>query len=408
MRVFVLGGYGKVGLPASKLLATSDLVTEIAVAGRSLGRAEKAAAEIGEKAIAVHANGTNEAILASLLAGYDILVNAASNEVVFPAIRAAARTGTHYCDVTFGNVVQQALQLAPEAEAAGITAILANGFGPGISSTMGVHTARQLDEVEQLQHGLAGLADFDSGRELTPRHWIEQPQQSLAALREFSGFLGWMLQRLQGNGGRMVRDYRGGRWVEINPIRSGLKLPLPRGGLLHAHPFTCVRDDWGALPADLASTPPVEMWFSALPPQLDALLREQAMRVLEKKIAPDAALREFYDAAKGDPQSLLALPDGYTPVPYMWVRAVGHKEGRAARCTCCLTAPMWHVGGYLVTSATLVAAALKILRGEIRERGLMTAETAFEPQPFYEEMAALLSDSLPGGRVVAESFEWLA
>ena len=89
MKVFALGGYGKVGLPAIKLLAQSDLVTEIAVAGRSLERAEKAATEIGEKAIAVHADGTDEQKLTSLLAGYDIIMNAADNETVLPTIRAA-------------------------------------------------------------------------------------------------------------------------------------------------------------------------------------------------------------------------------------------------------------------------------------------------------------------------------
>jgi hypothetical protein len=407
MKVFVLGGYGKVGLPASKLLATSDLVTEIAVAGRNLERAEKAAKEIGKKAAAVHVVGTDEAKLASVLAGYDIVLNAASNKVVLPAIRAATRTGAHYCDVAFGKIVQQTLQLASEAEAAGITAILANGFSPGLSSTMGVHVARQLDEVEQLQHGLSGLADFGSGRELTPRHWLEQPAQSLAALPEFNGFIKWMLQRLQGNGGRTIRDYREGRWGESNPIQSGLELPLPQGRSLHAHPFTCVGDDWGALPGDIGSTPPVGMWFSALPPQLDALLREQALRVLEAKIALDAALRAFYDAAEGDPRPLLVLPDDYTSLPYMWVRAVGRKEGRAARCTCSLTAPMWDVGGYLITSAALVAAACKIMRGEVRQPGVMTAETAFEPRPFYDELATLLSEYLPDGQVVAEAFEWL-
>jgi saccharopine dehydrogenase-like NADP-dependent oxidoreductase len=104
MKVFALGGYGKVGLAAIKLLAQSDLVTEIAIVGRSLERAEKAATEIGEKAIAVHAEGTDEQKLTLLLAGYDIIVNAATNEAVLPAIGAATCTGTHYCDVaSFGD-----------------------------------------------------------------------------------------------------------------------------------------------------------------------------------------------------------------------------------------------------------------------------------------------------------------
>ena len=35
MKVFALGGYGKVGLPALKLLAQSDLVTEVMRFSRS-------------------------------------------------------------------------------------------------------------------------------------------------------------------------------------------------------------------------------------------------------------------------------------------------------------------------------------------------------------------------------------
>ena len=69
MKVFALGGYGKVGMQAIKLLAQSDLITEIAVAGRNIARAEEAAKEIGEKAIARHADGTDEGELTSLLEG---------------------------------------------------------------------------------------------------------------------------------------------------------------------------------------------------------------------------------------------------------------------------------------------------------------------------------------------------
>jgi len=100
MKVFLLGGYGKTGLPAARLLAQSDLVTEIAIAGRSLEREEKAAIEIGEKAIPVHADGTDQQKLTPLLAGYDVIMNAAYNDTVLPTIRAAIRAGTHYCDLS--------------------------------------------------------------------------------------------------------------------------------------------------------------------------------------------------------------------------------------------------------------------------------------------------------------------
>ena len=204
MKVFALGGYGKVGFPAIKLLAQSDL--------------------IGEKAIAVHADGTDEQKLTLLLAGYDIIMNSATDETVLPTIRAAIRTGTDYCDANV--VIEQALQLASEAEAVGVISIVANGVAPCISNLMGVHVARQLEEVEQLQVGLAWILDFQSGRELTPRQWLEEPRQSLTALHGFRPFIAMVLRIAQKNGMRTVYVYHDGRWGETDPVSNGLDVPL--------------------------------------------------------------------------------------------------------------------------------------------------------------------------------------
>ncbi len=405
MKVFALGGYGKVGFPAIKLLAQSDLVTEIAIVGRSLVRAEKASTEIGEKAIAVHADGTDEQKLTSLLAGYDIIMNAATDEAVLPTIRAAIRTGTHYCDAAVVN--EQTLQLASEAATAGITSIVANGISPSISNLMGVYMSRQLENVEQLQLGRAGIFNWQSGRELTPRQWLNDPKESLAALHEFRLFIAWMLRRLQDNGIRTVRVYHNGQWVEMDPIRSGLEVPLPQGGTITSYPYVSGDPLWGSLSPGLSRVPPVEMWLSPLPPQLHDVLREHALRVLGGNIDSETATNSFYDTVESDPHRWLTLPDDFVPIPKMWVRAVGRKEGRAARCSCWFTAPMWNVGGYFLTSVALAVAVRKILRGEMRERGVMTAETAFEPLPFLDEVASLMPNSLPDGKLIGESFEWL-
>ncbi len=405
MKVFALGGYGKVGFSAIKLLAQNDLVTEIAIVGRSLERAEKATTEIGEKAIAVHADGTDEKKLTSLLAGYDIIMNSAANETVLPTIRAAIRTGTHYCDANVVN--EQVLRLASEAKAVGITSIIANGISPCISNLMGVHVARQLEEVEQLQLGRADIYNFQSGRELTPRQWLKDPKESLATLHEFRPFVAWMLRRLQDNGIRTVCVYHDGRWVEMDPIRSGLEVPLPQGGTITSYPYVSGDPLWGSLSPGLSTVSPVEMWFSPLPPQPHDLLREHALRVLGGEIDSDTATNSFYDTVESDPHRWLTLPDDFVALPKMWVRAVGRKEDCAARCSCWFTAPMWNVGGWFLTSVALAVAVRKILRGEIRERGVMTAEMAFEPLPFLDEVASLMPDSLPDGKLIGESFEWL-
>jgi hypothetical protein len=68
---------------------------------------------------------------------------------------------------------------------------------------------------------------------------------------------------------------------------------------------------------------------------------------------------------------------------------------------------MWEVGGWFLTSVALVVAVRKLLRGEIRERGVVTAEKAFEPVSFFDEVIDVLPDPPPEGIFIGESFEWL-
>ncbi len=406
MKVFALGGYGKVGFPAIKLLAQCDLVTEIAIAGRNPERAEKAAAEAGEKATAVRADGTNEQELTSLLAGYDIIMNAAYDGTVLPAIRAAIHTGAHYCDAN--GVNEQALQMTSEARGAGITAIICNGIHPSISNLMGVHAARQLDEVEQLQLWDASVYNFQKGVELTPGQWLEDSRQSLIVVHGYRSYIAWMLQMLQRDGIRTVLDFQDGQWVEVNAVKSGLEVPQSQGGTITLYPYFSANPLFGSLPRGLSNISPVEMFFSPFPPQLHDVLRKQALRVLEENIDADAATNAFYDTVESDPQRWLSLPDNYVPIPKLWARAVGRKDGHPARHSCWFTTPIWNAGGWFLTSVALTVAVRKILRGEILKRGVMHAETAFDPQSFFDETASLIPDLLPDGKLIEEAFEQLA
>ena len=407
MKVFILGGYGKTGYPAIRLLAQSDLVTKIAIAGRNLERAKIAAADIGRKAIAVLADGTDAQQMISLTTGFDIIINAADNNAVLPCIQAAIHNGAHYCDMAWAQILQDAMQYAPAAELAGITAIIATGISPCITNLMGVHAGRQLDEVKQFQIGRSEIIDFSSGRELSHRQWLANPSESAAELLEYKPFLAWKLQMLQQNGCQQLSKYQDSEWVEINPIKNNIEVPLSNGDTASASPYFSGNDIWGTLPCDISKEPAVELWFSPFPPQLDGMLREQALHVLDENADSDSAVNAFYKTIEKAPQRWLTLPKEYTPIAKIWVRALGYKEGRAAQHTCWFTAPMWDVNGYFLTSVALVAAVFKILRGDIKTRGVMLAEKVFEPQSFFDEVVTLLPVSLPNGKLIDEAFEWL-
>lgn len=208
----------------------------------------------------------------------------------------------------------------------------------------------------------------------------------------------------------MMLDHHEGQWAEVNPLLSGVVVPddsHKRDGRVLCYPYVSFESFWGSIPTDFGDVPPVEMWFSTLPPEPNAVLRDQALRLLEQRTDPETAIGTLFDGIDLDLQRWLTVPDDYTPIPTMWLRAVGYKQGRLAYHDCWLPASASKLGGGFLTSSALTAAALKILRGDVTERGIMTAEHAFDPQSFFKEIAQLLPEPPPHGQLVGESLHWL-
>lgn len=389
-----------------------DFVSEVIVAGRNLENATSAAAALGPKAAPSMVDAKDEDRLASQLKGCDILVNAATSwDDAMPALRAAIRVGTHYCDLD--SAVQQAFDLDDAAKAARITAGMENGMIPGLGNLMFVHAASQLDEVLEVQLGWAWMRTRRLARAFASRdNWRE----TLAALRESIGpgygLVEWWLRRVQyrrpADPSHRIRTYRDGGWVDIDPLASGVEVPRDNGGAAVAFPIFAGE---GALvrPQYLPGVRMVGQHFSRFPPPLNELLCMQTNRIVAGEVDAMQAARDFYAAVERDPSRWLAgedpcfrLPD----VPAWWVRAIGFKAGAAARFTCWIT-PQSNVDDGEYVSVPGAVAALTILRGEARGHGVLPPEGCFEPGPFFDKVASLLSEKPPGGRLLGDRFEWL-
>ncbi|TLZ86689.1 MAG: saccharopine dehydrogenase, partial [Methanobacteriota archaeon] len=100
-KVFAIGGTGRIGRVSSKILAANEIVSQVAIAARDLRLAKEAAADLGSKGMAIEADATNEARLASLVRDYDLVVNTAGPDfrVALPVTRAAISAGVHCCDI---------------------------------------------------------------------------------------------------------------------------------------------------------------------------------------------------------------------------------------------------------------------------------------------------------------------
>ena len=169
-------------------------------------------------------------------------------------------------------------------------------------------------------------------------------------------------------------------------------------------PYYCGDQSFPGLPVDLADVPPVEMYFSPLPPQLHDVLHNHSIRVLGGEIDSKTAVDSIYAIVEGDPHRWLTPPDGFMAPPEIWERALGMKEGKGARCTCRLQIARGRL--YFLTSKVLAAAVLKILRGYIRSRGVMTAESTLDPLPFFDELVPMLPEGIADRGFIGQSFEW--
>ena len=390
MKALALGGAGQFGKYVAQRLIASDIVSEIVIAGRNLEAARSAAAELGSKATAVQVDLLDEKRLASLAEGCDIMVNTAGPEhkVVLPALRAAIKAGVNYCDLcAYGPTTEKALDLNAAAKASEVTAILGIGLA-GLSNLRMMHAANQLDQVEDLRFCIFQVVSM----------YGESPKAILAQWRKAGhADASWqfMLKLVAGK----VRLYRDGHWVDVDPIEDAVRVTLPQGREVIAVPTA--NSEPITLPRTLRSVRSVSTVYSMYPPQLNEIYCELGRRIARGELDESAAAFSVFEYLADQPAASVAAPKGCEAGWIDWVEAVGTKESKRVRYK------GWPVGGWDGTAGPLATAALKILRGDVRAKGVLSPESCLDPMPFFAEVAQNAGVELPNGGLLEESFEVL-
>ena len=390
MKVFALGGAGQFGKYAAQRLIAADTVSEIAIAGRNLGAAKNAATELGKKASAVQVDVLDEPRLASLVEEYDIMVNAAGPEhkVVLPALRAAIKAGVNCCDLcAYGPTTEKALDLNAAAKASDVTAIMGIGL-VGLSNLRMMRAASQFDQVEDIKFCIFQVLSMYGE---SPKAVLDQWRKAGKADASWQ----FMMKLAAGK----VRLYRNGRWIEVDPLEDAVQVTLPNGRRVKAVP--CANPEAITLPRTLRSVRSVSTVYSIYPPQLTEIYCDMGRRVASGELDESAAAISLFEYMAEQPAASLAAPESCGDGWIDWVEAVGTKDGKQVRYK------GWPVGGWDGTSGPLATAALKILRGEVRTRGVLSPESCLDPMPFFAEVAQNAGVSPPDGRLLQESFEVL-
>lgn len=370
MRVFLLGGAGLVGQYFAARAAKNPAITEITIAGRNAEKAKKAASAVGEKANSTTADATDETQLARLIRDYDIFVNTSGPDyLVQPhTVRAAIREGVHYCDVSCdGPAAEKVLKLDKKAKAAGITAIIGIGWGPGMDNLMMAHAARQLDRADSVHSCMAitftDLAGGDIGKIAADMRDSGPYSASWETfMRLFSG---------------PCRIYRNGKWVTVDPFESGVVIPNPKGGEIKLYPGCGPQPV--TIPRYVKGLKDSSVLISFVPFELNDLMRKVALRIMAGEIGTREAAIAFIEAA-GSERGRWAPTTEKFPDDF-WITATGIKDGNRVRYTLIPTS------GWLSTAGPLYTAVKRILDGKFKVHGVLPPEACFDPKPFMEEVA---------------------
>jgi saccharopine dehydrogenase-like NADP-dependent oxidoreductase len=400
MNVAIIGGGGYFGRAAAHFLAKEPAVSGILVAGRNSDAACAFAKRLGPKARGAELDLQDASDLDRVLEGADMIVNATGPyfATLMPVLQAALRSGTDYVDFAEDlSAIEQALALDRQAKAAGITAIVGMGGAPGITNLLALHALRRLDRVDRVQVGW--VADVEG--------LVGAPDENLRDIRA-RGRVSGAIQSILRYASGQIKAYRSRRWTEIAAYGKAETVALADGSDILAYPVGTAEPIM-LLPY-LPEVQSVSGLIALLPPQINELLRRHAAPIATgDRSAAEAAIAFFEELAR-DRARWLERPPGMTRGGKFAV-VHGTKDGRHARYSC---ASNWRcrTGDPEIerpdTGAVAALAALKIMGGDVTQKGVTTPEACFEPIAFFQELVDRWAGPRGPEPLLKERFDWLA
>lgn len=167
MKVVVLGGAGDMGSETVRDLVKYSDATKVTIADRNTGAAEKLAASLDDRRVAVEAvDAASRADLVRVLRGQDVAAGALGPFYRFerPIVEAALEAGVDYVSICDDHdAAEAALELDEAAREKGRRILPGLGWTPGLSNLLARKGYDELDETESVRVYWAGSAGDSEG-----------------------------------------------------------------------------------------------------------------------------------------------------------------------------------------------------------------------------------------------------
>ncbi len=371
----ILGGYGAMAQSTVPDLLSSPEVERVGIAGRSAAKAASfARAQKDERAVPVPIDARDSTALVREMKQWDCVINSTWYDMNVPIMEAAIQAGIHYCDL--GGLYHQTLRqlkLDKRAKDAGVVCVLGIGSTPGTMNVMAMYGASKLDTVHKVLLRSSGAVV--SGGE--PGKFVP-PYAIRTIFDEFS---------------MDAPILRKGR-IRFVPALSGLERSefMPPVGVVEG--YYTIHSELATLPQTIGKGVQEMDFIVAFPPefrQTIATLVHLGLASREEAVVEGGKVRP-YDVTSS---VIDALPKPKEPELDLDIQrciVVGERAGNPVTLRYeAVTWPhkKWNVGGGVVdTGVPPSIAAQWMVKGRTRERGVIPPELAFEPVPYFKELAA--------------------
>jgi lysine 6-dehydrogenase len=154
MKAIVLGA-GMVGSVMAADLCKDFEVTIADLREQNLRAAQERAQRAGGSIRVQMADLSDPAMIARLVAPFDIVLGALSSRIGLGALEAVIDAGKNYCDISF--MAEDALALSERAQKRGVTAVVDMGVAPGMSNLLAGYEASRMETCTDIEIYVGGL-----------------------------------------------------------------------------------------------------------------------------------------------------------------------------------------------------------------------------------------------------------
>jgi saccharopine dehydrogenase (NAD+, L-lysine-forming) len=356
MRILICGGGGEEGSGVAKDLIQfyGSRISKIVVGDVDLDRANRTFGAAGSDKVSVqYLDISDHRQLVGAIKKVDIVINCVGPFFRWGAkvLKAAIEAGKDYLDIDDDSEsTLEKLCLDDEARAAGVTAIIGLGSGPGSDNLLARHAAEKLDRVDEINiywvvNGrLPGSRLAPKGAMLHAYYGIQKagPQYINGKLMEMPPLSGATVVDFDPPVGRAEVVYFGHpEPVTLPRYIKGVKTVTNRGGILPSYQMRIIRE---AVDLGLTRDEPLEIAGAHISPI-------EYLYVLQRTFVPDQYPGEF-------------------PMSGIKIEVRGEKDGK----------PQEYIYGSSTksmagaTAAPVAIGVLMIYDGDIKKKGVFAPE----------------------------------